>query len=77
MYSDNIHLANPGTVDATVTVGVTVNSQITTTTVTVPAGGRTYVNFPGKIGGPVTVNSTQPVLPSQRVRYYQSFNETW
>jgi hypothetical protein len=25
----------------------------------------------------VTVSSTQPVLASQRVQYYQSFNEIW
>jgi hypothetical protein len=45
--------------------------------VTVAAGAQTYVNFPGSLGGPVSVTSTQPVLASQRVQYYQSFNEIW
>ena len=44
----------------------------------VPAGAEAYVSFPaGNIGGPVTVSSTQPVLASQRVQYYSSFNEVW
>jgi hypothetical protein len=32
---------------------------------------------PGTIGGPVTATSNQPVLASQRVPYYSSFNELW
>jgi hypothetical protein len=36
------------------------------------------VAFPaGTIGGPVTVTSNVPVLASQRVQYYSSFNEIW
>ena len=36
------------------------------------------MSFPaGTIGGPVTLSSTQPVLASQRVQYYASFNEVW
>jgi hypothetical protein len=73
MYNDNVHLSNPGTVDATVTVSLPGGSQ----TVTVFAGSTSYVAFPGQIGGPVTVSSNQPVLASQRVQYYQSFSETW
>jgi hypothetical protein len=73
MYNDNVHLTNPGTVDATVTVSLPGGSQ----TVTVVAGNTSYVTFPGQIGGPVTVSSNQPVLASQRVQYYQSFSETW
>ena len=42
------------------------------------AGAESYATFPtGTIGGPVTVNSDQPVLASQRVQYYQTFNEVW
>jgi hypothetical protein len=49
-------------------------SQVTT----VAAGAEAYLTFPaGVIGGPVTVSSTQPVLASQRVQYYSSFNEIW
>jgi hypothetical protein len=74
MFNDNVHLANPGTVDATVTVSL---AGAGTQTVTVFAGSTSYVTFPGQIGGPVTVSSNQPVLASQRVQYYQSFSETW
>jgi hypothetical protein len=74
MYNDNVHLVNTGTVDATATVSVTgVGSQ----TVIVSAGSYNYVNFAGSIGGPVKVTSDQPLLASQRVQYYQSFNEVW
>jgi hypothetical protein len=46
-------------------------------TVTVVAGSETYVTFPGQIGGPVSVSSTQAVLSSQRVQFYSSFKEIW
>jgi len=47
-------------------------------TATVAAGGEGYVTFPaGTIGGPVTITSTQPILASQRVQYFSSFNEIW
>jgi hypothetical protein len=75
MVNDNIHLLNPGTTSASVTVSL---PGAPSRTVTVPAGGETYVAFPaGTIGGPVTVTSSQPVLASQRVQYYSSFNEIW
>ena len=76
MYNDNIHLVNPGSVDATVGVSIGTSGAVGQT-VTVPAGGTGYVNLPGQIGGPVIVSSNQPVLASQRVQYYQSFSETW
>jgi hypothetical protein len=75
MSGDNIHLVNPGTTSASVTVSV---PGATPQTATVGPGQEAYVSFPaGKIGGPVTVSSTQPVLASQRVQYYASFNEVW
>jgi hypothetical protein len=75
MSNDNIHLLNPGAAPATVTVSL---PGAPTQTVTVAAGAETYVTFPaGTIGGPVTVSSSQPVLSSQRVQYYSSFNEIW
>jgi hypothetical protein len=47
-----------------------------TVVVRVDPGAQTYVTFPaGTIGGPIWVRSDQPVLASQRVQYYQSFNE--
>jgi len=46
--------------------------------VTVAAGAETFVTFPaGSIGVPVKVSSSQPLLASQRVQYYASFNEVW
>ena len=75
MYNDNIHLLNPGNASATVTVSLPGASPLTAT---VAAGAETYVSFPqGTIGGPVTISATQPVLASQRVQYYSSFNEVW
>jgi IPT/TIG domain len=76
--NDNVHLLNPGTTTANVTVSVT--STGSTTTVNVGAGQETYVNFPqGTIGGPVkiVVNSGPAVLASQRVQYFGTFNEVW
>jgi len=75
MVNDNIHLLNPGTAIATVNVSM---PGAPTQTVTVAGGGEAYVAFPaGTIGGPVTVTSNVPVLASQRVQYYSSFNEIW
>lgn len=74
MYQDNIHLVNPGTSAAAVTV--TLGAQSTSTSVS--AGGEAYVTFPaGTIGGPVHVHVTggPAVLASQRVTYLGSFNE--
>src|SRR5205814_1399269 len=73
MYNDNIHLLNRRSVCAPVAVRLPGASAVKAT---VDAGAEVYVNLPqGTIGGPVTVNSTQPVLASQRVQYYQTFNE--
>jgi hypothetical protein len=73
MVNDNIHLVNPGSSDAVVTIGL---PGATSLQVTVPAGKEAYATFPqGSIGGPVVVSSTQPVLASQRVQFEQSFNE--
>jgi hypothetical protein len=75
MFNDNIHLLNPGTASASVTVSL---PGSTSQTVTVAAGAEAYVAFPaGTIGGPVKVTSAQAVLASQRVQYYSSFNEIW
>ena len=73
MLGDNIHILNAGSTGATVTI-----SLPGATPIVVAAGPQVelHVTFPaGKIGGPVTINSTQPVLAAQRVQYYQSFNE--
>jgi outer membrane protein assembly factor BamB len=73
MVGDNIHVFNPGGAIANVTVSL---PGATTMSFSVGAGVETYVSFPaGHIGGPVTVTSSQPVLSTQRVQYFQSFNE--
>jgi len=75
MVADNIHVLNPGGTSANVTVSL---PGATPQTMSVPPNSEGYVTFPaGKIGGPVTVTASQPVLASQRVRYYDTFNETW
>jgi hypothetical protein len=75
MYNDNIHLVNPNGTVATVAVSL---PGVVPQTVLVGPGAETYVTFPtGTIGGPVTITATQPVLASQRVQYYSSFNEVW
>jgi len=71
--NDNIHVLNPGTATATVTVHLGASQQV----LTLAAGAEALTSFPSSIGGPVTVNSTLPVLASQRVQYFQSFNEVW
>jgi hypothetical protein len=74
MLNDNVHVFNPTAINATVTVSVPGG---TPQTVILGFEGERYFNFPGTIGGPVTVSSDQPVLASQRVQYYQSFSESW
>jgi spore germination protein YaaH len=75
MVSDNIHLLDAGGSAANVTVSLPGAPALH---VALAAGSETHVTFPaGKIGGPVTVTSDQPILASQRVQYYQSFNEVW
>jgi hypothetical protein len=73
MVGDNIHVFNPGTAAAHVKVTL---AGATPITFTVAPTAEQHVSFPrGSIGGPVTVSSDQPVLATQRVQYYQSFNE--
>jgi spore germination protein YaaH len=74
MVADNVHLLNPGATAASVTVTMPGTAP---KSVSVGPGAESYLSFPaGSIGGPVKVTSTQPVLASQRVQYYQSFNES-
>ncbi len=73
MVADNIHLVNPGASPATGTVSMPGQSPIS---FSVAGGGETHMTFPAhSFGGPVRVSASQPVLASQRVQYYQSFNE--
>ena len=73
MVGDNIHVINPGTATANGTVSL---PGATPVNFSLAPGAETHVSFPaGKIGGPVKISADQPVLASQRVQYYQSFNE--
>jgi hypothetical protein len=69
---DNVHIVNPGTSTANVTVSIPGCSDQAQS---VPVGGEQYFTCASGFGGPVKVSSDQPVLASQRVQYYQSFNE--
>jgi hypothetical protein len=75
MYQDNVHIVNPGntTSSGTITLPGGLNRAFS-----VGGGQEAYYSFaPGTIGGPVvvTVNSGPAVIASQRVTFYQSFNE--
>ncbi len=73
MSADNIHILNPGSAAATGSISMPGASPIA---FSVAAGGEGYYAWPaGVIGGPVTVTASSPVLASQRVLFYQSFNE--
>ena len=72
MVGDNVHLVNPGAAP----VQVTLNAPMGTKQVTVPADGEVYTYWAGKIGGPIqVVAGGTGVIASERVQYYQSFNE--
>ena len=71
---DNIHIGNPSSSSATVTVSLSGTAR---TTVTIAAGGEAVVNLGALSGGPVKISSNVPVIASQRVFYYSSFNEVY
>jgi len=77
MSADNIHVLNPPGAAGPVTVTVSLGSA--SQQLTLQPGAEAYVTFPrGLLGGPVRVSVATPggsVLASQRVAYYQSFNE--
>jgi hypothetical protein len=70
---DAIHFINPGTTDAQVQVYV--GGQLKGT-VTVHAGEALYLTYPGLMAGPVRIVSTVPIVSSQRILGWQSFEET-
>ncbi|TME17387.1 MAG: hypothetical protein E6I70_10480 [Chloroflexi bacterium] len=73
MWNDNIHILNPGSAAASGTIAMPGVSAIA---FSVGPGAEAHYTWPaGVIGGPVTVTASSPVLASQRVQYYQSFNE--
>jgi murein DD-endopeptidase MepM/ murein hydrolase activator NlpD len=73
MRADNVHVLNPGSQAVTVTISV---PGAAPSTLTVPAGEQRWFSTPQPaIGGPVRISASGPVLASQRVQYYDSFNE--
>jgi hypothetical protein len=68
-----IHIINPSASDAQVEVYV--GGQLLST-LTVHAGEASYVTYPGLITGPVRVISDVPIMMSQRILGWQSFEET-
>ena len=73
MNADNVHLLNPGGGTATGTISLPGATPIS---FSLAAGAEGYYSFPsGTVNGPVTVFASAPVLASQRVAYFQSFNE--
>jgi len=75
MRVDNVHILNPGATAASGTVAI---SGGPSQNFSVAAGQEQFYSFPaGTIGGPITVMVTSGpgVVASQRVEYYQSFNE--
>jgi subtilase family serine protease len=74
---DNVHVINPnGSLAAPVSVVVTIPG-CTTPSVTAASASELIFSCPfgSGFGGPVLIHSTVPVLASQRVQFYQSFNE--
>ncbi len=72
MVADNIHVVNPGTSPASGKVGL--GSRVISFSLA-PGAEQHFAFDPGVIGGPVSVTADAPVLASQRVQYYSSFNE--
>jgi len=70
---DNIHFLNPGGSEAHVTVTIAGTSY---GPYLVPAGGAYYISCPGVCKGPVIVESDLPIMASQRIVGWNSFEET-
>jgi len=71
MTTDMVHVLDPGTAPATVTLTVAGAAR----TLTVPAGGEGYASLPGVMGGPLAITSTAAVLASQRIVYHGDLQE--
>jgi PKD repeat protein len=70
---DAIHFLNPGTSEANVTVTI---AGTVFGTYTVPAGGSYNIHFPGLCGGPIVIESDVPIMATQRILGWDSFEET-
>jgi hypothetical protein len=74
--ADNVHVVNPGPSASTVHVNIPGFPACDYSGVVIAAGGYQVFNCGSGFGGPVTVNASNPVLASQRVKYNASFNES-
>ena len=71
---DAIHFINPASAtNAQVKIYI---GGVLKQTLTVGAGKATYVTYPSLMGGPVRIVSTVPVMSSQRILGWDSFEET-
>jgi len=71
---DNIHFLNPETSKvASIKIYIAGNLM---QTITLGPGRATYVYYPSKIGGPVLIISDIPIMSTQRVVGWSSFEET-
>ena len=72
---DNIHVVNPNATQADFTIAL--GGSCGTGSFSLAAHTENYYSCPTGQGGPVTITSTNavPIIASQRVKFYQSFNE--
>jgi glucose/arabinose dehydrogenase len=70
---DAIHVINPSSTTATVSIHV---GGLLQSTLTLGSGKATYAAYAGLIDGPVRVVSNVPVMSSQRILGWESFEET-
>jgi len=69
---DNIHFTNPQSVTVTVTVSI---SDVQVDSFELGPEQSTYRNYPGVIGGPVHIVSSQAIWVTQRIVGWNSFKE--
>jgi hypothetical protein len=71
--ADTIHVTNPNSSTASVTITVAVGNSLNNQ---IPGGQGAYFSWgAGMIGGPIEVTSTLPVFASERINYMHSFSE--
>jgi len=74
--ADTVHVTNPSSVAANVTIRRQGNAGNDQMTKLIPAGQGAYFSWPaGTIGGPIEVLSDQLVMASERIDYMHSFSE--
>jgi hypothetical protein len=73
--NDNLHVINLGPAPATITASIPHCGTLATQPALTPPGQEAILTCASGFGGPVLVNSDQPILASQRVQYFQTFNE--